>query len=513
MDVVVPLGSLPAMVADIDAIRREHRVRIATAFHAGDGNLHPGIMHDDRDPDETRRAEAAAGAILRAALARRGSITGEHGVGLEKRHALPWQLDAESGRLLRAIKGVFDPAGLLNPGKLLPPAESVWAEPPPEPAAIAVDPASLIVSAPAAATVAAVQQAALAHGLWLPVGLWLERSDGPPGLGRAGTVGELVEQGVVGPGLVGARDPRECLLEVWAETGDGRRFHAGAPVAKNVAGYDLTHLLCGTAGLLGRIRAATFQLRPVPERLLVKQYAPAVGSPVAWDALHPVLAELTAGQNSDLAAPLLIAEGDARGVTGPVVVIVAGRDRAWDLGRREERLDEIASGIGPCARRRELAFTAAAELLARGKPGSVAGSVAAGRGSSTAAAEGERPGDIVPDWALTGSDWTLLQPTAAAPGGGVRLPEGLGSRLIWQAWPRAIWTPHGDLPTPAGWVPDPLWRAGRLQPPPSPPPSVPLALLARLQQLFDPDGNLARPDWLADAADSAAALAGPGGAA
>ena len=96
MDVVVPLGELPGLVREIQVIKGRHRVEIATAFHAGDGNLHPGVHYDDRDPEQTRRAHAAADEIIQAALDREGSVTGEHGVGIEKLHALPWQLDARN---------------------------------------------------------------------------------------------------------------------------------------------------------------------------------------------------------------------------------------------------------------------------------------------------------------------------------------------------------------------------------------------------------------------------------
>ena len=131
MDVVVPLGELPGLVSQIQVIKRKHDVAIATAFHAGDGNLHPGVQYDDRDGDQTRRAHAAADEIIRDALARGGSCTGEHGVGLEKLHAVPWQIDAEFAGLQQKIKSLFDPDNLLNPGKMLPPPDSVFADRPP----------------------------------------------------------------------------------------------------------------------------------------------------------------------------------------------------------------------------------------------------------------------------------------------------------------------------------------------------------------------------------------------
>ncbi|PIE76318.1 hypothetical protein CSA17_02860 [bacterium DOLJORAL78_65_58] len=111
MDVVVPLGRLPELVRRIQEIKTEHGVDISTAFHAGDGNLHPGVHYDDRDPASARRAHAAADAIIRAALALDGSVTGEHGVGIEKRHALPPDGHRPGGHQPGPVAGGGPPAG------------------------------------------------------------------------------------------------------------------------------------------------------------------------------------------------------------------------------------------------------------------------------------------------------------------------------------------------------------------------------------------------------------------
>jgi glycolate oxidase len=93
-------------------------VEVATFGHAGDGNLHPTILTDERDAAEMARVDAAWDEIVAETLRRGGTITGEHGVGLAKKRFLPLQRDPASYALLRAIKRALDPDNLLNPGKI-----------------------------------------------------------------------------------------------------------------------------------------------------------------------------------------------------------------------------------------------------------------------------------------------------------------------------------------------------------------------------------------------------------
>ncbi len=117
-DVTVPRPRLAEMVARIDAIAARHDVVCATFGHAGDGNLHPTIVFDPDDGDARHRAEAAFDRIFHAAMDLGGTITGEHGVGAAKRPWLAARLGQDQLALLRRIKTAFDPAGILNPGKL-----------------------------------------------------------------------------------------------------------------------------------------------------------------------------------------------------------------------------------------------------------------------------------------------------------------------------------------------------------------------------------------------------------
>jgi glycolate oxidase len=117
-DVTVPRSELAGMVRAIAEIAQRHRVEVATFGHAGDGNLHPTILTDERDAAEMARVDAAWDEIVAETLRRGGTITGEHGVGLAKKRFLPLQRDPASYALLRAIKRALDPDNLLNPGKI-----------------------------------------------------------------------------------------------------------------------------------------------------------------------------------------------------------------------------------------------------------------------------------------------------------------------------------------------------------------------------------------------------------
>jgi glycolate oxidase len=118
-DVAVPRSAIPEMVARAKAIGQRAGFDVATYGHAGDGNLHCNVLYDR--PEEKPRVDAAVGEILRAAVDLGGTITGEHGVGLAKRDYLEYEQGPEVVALERRLKAVFDPLGILNPGKIFPP--------------------------------------------------------------------------------------------------------------------------------------------------------------------------------------------------------------------------------------------------------------------------------------------------------------------------------------------------------------------------------------------------------
>jgi len=119
-DGVVPRRRLGEALRRIGEMSRETGVRVANVFHAGDGNLHPLILFNGREPGALGRAEALAGRILEMCVEMGGSITGEHGVGVEKRDYLPAMFSAEEIDCMSRIRAAFDPLGISNPGKMFP---------------------------------------------------------------------------------------------------------------------------------------------------------------------------------------------------------------------------------------------------------------------------------------------------------------------------------------------------------------------------------------------------------
>ena len=120
-DGVIPRTRLPEILRKVNAAAASRGLRIANVFHAGDGNLHPLIAFDLRkEPDALRRAQDAGLEILTACVEAGGSITGEHGVGMEKNCYMPLQFRPDDLAAMRRVKEAFDPAGLANPGKVFP---------------------------------------------------------------------------------------------------------------------------------------------------------------------------------------------------------------------------------------------------------------------------------------------------------------------------------------------------------------------------------------------------------
>jgi glycolate oxidase len=120
MDGTIPRKHLAQVLAEIDRLSREYDLPICNVFHAGDGNLHPLILYDANQPGELERTEELGGKILELCVAVGGTITGEHGVGMEKINQMCVQFNTEELTQLHAVKHAFDPQGLLNPGKAIP---------------------------------------------------------------------------------------------------------------------------------------------------------------------------------------------------------------------------------------------------------------------------------------------------------------------------------------------------------------------------------------------------------
>jgi FAD/FMN-containing dehydrogenase len=120
LDGVVPRTRLEEVLATIDEIACRHRVTVSNVFHAGDGNLHPNISYDGRDPDERQRVLSAGREILQACVDAGGSISGEHGIGIEKMEFMPMLFGEDDIRLMVDLRHAVDPEELSNPEKIFP---------------------------------------------------------------------------------------------------------------------------------------------------------------------------------------------------------------------------------------------------------------------------------------------------------------------------------------------------------------------------------------------------------
>ncbi len=119
-DGVVPRTALPVVLDAISKLSAESGIRVANVFHAGDGNLHPLVLFEDGVPGAIEAAEAVSGAILDLCIEHGGSITGEHGVGVDKSRYMPKMFSAADLDTMQLVRCAFDPAGLCNPGKIFP---------------------------------------------------------------------------------------------------------------------------------------------------------------------------------------------------------------------------------------------------------------------------------------------------------------------------------------------------------------------------------------------------------
>ena len=123
-DVVVPVSRIPQLVDGVHCLAAEFALAIVSFGHAGNGNLHVNILYDPADPAQLERAQAALVRVFALTLSLGGTLSGEHGIGLAKRDFMPQAVDPATLSLMRQIKAAFDPAGILNPGKLLPPRDA-----------------------------------------------------------------------------------------------------------------------------------------------------------------------------------------------------------------------------------------------------------------------------------------------------------------------------------------------------------------------------------------------------
>ncbi len=295
-DGVVPRDKLPDIVRRIQEIAAKHGVKAHLLFHAGDGNIHPNIPYDERDAEETARVKAAGHEMLEACVELGGSLSGEHGIGVDKRDAMAWLFTPETLRLFHRVKDAIDPGHLANPDKLFPIPGSKpgrgFVRPP---AAALSDYASFLVdkvrTAPAGASFR-VRGASTRWKAETPGGAVELLSTG---LGRVVDLdkrnytltvesgvsvhalhAELEQNGVFARlpkcggtlgGLLAARPwpgLREDILGMRLLLSNGEVVELGGKVVKNVAGYDLSRLVLGSWGTFGVILEVTMKLYAFP---------------------------------------------------------------------------------------------------------------------------------------------------------------------------------------------------------------------------------------------------------
>jgi glycolate oxidase subunit GlcD len=266
-DGTVPRNRLAEALARLREIARREDLQVGYLFHAGDGNFHPLILFDDRNQDEWNKVRAAGGEMLKACVDLGGTITGEHGVGLDKLPFMEYQFDPAALEVMAELKLVFDPGNSFNPGKMIPPAyvEAAKASRPPSPLPAPsvhgrgdsreifdYDPANLTLEAGAGLEVEEAASLAARDGLRLGFGASFQGA----------TLGDCVSRNDSGPWSQRLRD---SLLGLEAVLPDGRKLKVGRKVVKNVAGFDLTKLFVGSGDAYGRIDRVIFKLQPGPE--------------------------------------------------------------------------------------------------------------------------------------------------------------------------------------------------------------------------------------------------------
>ena len=117
-DATIPRSRIVEMVHSVNEIAKKYGLRIGTFGHAGDGNLHPTILTDLRDPEEEKKVESAIEDIFKAAVDLGGTLSGEHGIGISKARYLKMEISHESYEIMKRVKMAFDPDNILNPGKM-----------------------------------------------------------------------------------------------------------------------------------------------------------------------------------------------------------------------------------------------------------------------------------------------------------------------------------------------------------------------------------------------------------
>lgn len=300
-DISVPRTKLPETLAAVMAIGERHGVPIANVFHAGDGNLHPLVLFDPREPGIAEKVAAVDAEITQLALAQGGVLTGEHGIGCCKRKHMTRMFGPDELRTMARVREAFDPAGRFNPGKVLPEPAEVEAKPahetpatlrelsgflaaanvegrrivlrghctkspaPPEGAAVCslsglngvvnFDHENLTIIVQAGITFPALDAVLAERGQMLPL---------RPRFGSQATLGGALATSDSGPCRLLYGGPRDLVTGLRAVLPGGAVVAFGSTCMKNVAGYAVEKLLLGSRGTLAALAEVTLRTLPRP---------------------------------------------------------------------------------------------------------------------------------------------------------------------------------------------------------------------------------------------------------
>ncbi|HSQ25781.1 MAG TPA: FAD-linked oxidase C-terminal domain-containing protein [Anaerolineales bacterium] len=307
LDGTVPRSLLAQALETSNQICEKYGLQVGYVFHAGDGNLHPFILTDHRDKQHLHIAHQAGREFMQAVVALGGSITGEHGVGIEKRPYLSLMYSSTELSIMRDIKQVFDPQELLNPKKIFPQGEKIdspsnssglvlpphqFAPSNPEQAAEGLvvlskfgEPVSITGEAPMYSNRAdrilstynlhGIQTFAL-QDMYITAGAGTKVEDIQVFLEQEGwqinlrapwsgaTLGGVLASNFNSPLRMRYGALRDQVLAMNIVLADGRMIRAGRPVVKNVAGYDIPKALVGSYGSLGLITDVTLKINALP---------------------------------------------------------------------------------------------------------------------------------------------------------------------------------------------------------------------------------------------------------
>ena len=301
VDGTVPRSRLADTLDAVNHICSHLDLKVGYVFHAGDGNLHPFIPFFPSDQAQVARGWQACEEIMREVVKREGTITGEHGVGIEKREFMLFMYDGAELSAMHEVKEVFDPENMMNPGKVFPaqlpevkqvaPAkttpEGMFVPATPEEAAAGL---AALSAAKRSAYINTTRVGAVTistralcgikryepDDLYITVGAGMTLAELQAFLGKEGrqvplaapwaatTIGGIVGSNLNSPQRMRYGAVRDLMLCCTVALPDGRLIGAGRALVKNVAGYDMPKLFVGSHGTLGLITDVTLKLMPLP---------------------------------------------------------------------------------------------------------------------------------------------------------------------------------------------------------------------------------------------------------